>query len=52
MNHSPSKKTVEPNHEEANTPTKIMKIIDVMNPRPVHNTTGRKQYVTKNEFQK
>uniref|UniRef100_A0A2P2M5L9 Uncharacterized protein n=1 Tax=Rhizophora mucronata TaxID=61149 RepID=A0A2P2M5L9_RHIMU len=35
INHSPSKKTVEPNHDEANMPTKKMKSSDVINPRPV-----------------
>lgn len=35
INHSPSQKTEDPNHDEANMPTKNMKSIDVTNPRPV-----------------
>lgn len=34
MNHSPTEKTVAPIHDEANTPTKNIKIRDVINPRP------------------
>ena len=34
INHSPNKKTVAPIHDEANIPTKNIKINDVMNPRP------------------
>lgn len=38
INHSPIKNTVEPNHDEAKIPTKKIKIIDVMNPRPAPDT--------------
>jgi len=34
INCSPSQKTVEPNHDEANIPTKKVKSTDVMNPSP------------------
>lgn len=34
MNHSPSEKTVAPIHDEANTPTRNIKIRDVTNPSP------------------
>lgn len=34
MNHSPSQKTVAPIHDEANKPTKNIKVKDVTNPRP------------------
>lgn len=32
--HSPNQKTVAPNHDEANIPTKNIKINEVMNPSP------------------
>lgn len=38
INHSPIKNTVAPNHDEAKIPTKKIKIIDVMNPRPAPDT--------------
>lgn len=37
INHSPSQNTVAPSHDEANTPTKNMKRIDVRNPRPAQD---------------
>lgn len=38
MNHSPSQKSVEPNHDETNIPTKNTKSKDVMNPSPASKT--------------
>lgn len=37
INCSPSQKTVEPSHDEANIPTKKVKSTDVMNPSPATN---------------
>jgi hypothetical protein len=37
INHSPTKKTVAPSHEEANIPMKSIKMSDVTNPRPGSN---------------
>lgn len=34
MNHSPRLKTDVPNHDDMNTPTKKMNVIEVTNPRP------------------
>lgn len=34
MNHSPRLKTDAPNHEDMNTPTKNINMIEVINPRP------------------
>nr|GMD01861.1 pentatricopeptide repeat-containing protein At5g21222-like [Ipomoea batatas] len=34
MSHSPRLKTDAPNHEDVNTPTKKIKVIEVTNPRP------------------
>jgi len=37
MNHSPRLKTDAPNHDDMNTPIRNMKVIEVMNPKPIHN---------------
>lgn len=34
MNHSPRVRTEVPNHDDMKTPTKNMKVMEVMNPRP------------------
>jgi hypothetical protein len=34
MNHSPTQKTVEPNHEETNIPARNMNAREVRTPRP------------------
>lgn len=34
MIHSPKPRSEAPNHEDINTPTKKMKLMDVTNPRP------------------
>jgi len=44
INCSPSQKTVEPNHDEANIPTKKVKSTDVMNPSP-NMSTPRFSYI-------
>ena len=36
INHSPRPRTDAPNHDDINTPTKKMKVMEVMNPRPIH----------------
>jgi len=34
INHSPRPRTDAPNHDDMKTPTKKMKVMEVMNPRP------------------
>jgi len=35
MNHSPRVRTEVPNHDDMKIPTKNMKVMEVINPRPV-----------------
>lgn len=54
MSHSPRLKTDAPNHEDVNTPTKKIKVIEVTNPRPdkVRSNKNVKQTPGKQWFNK
>lgn len=45
MNHSPRPKTEVPNHDDMNTPTKKMKVIEVINPRPDQNNHRKRGHL-------
>ena len=44
INHSPSPRTDAPNHDDMNTPTKKMNVIEVTNPRPVEEIWASKNF--------